>query len=237
MSYSVVAKSLKELGKIEESCLSVVISRHSEQEIIQINTMIQALKGECKLEVVQDKEEELSDIKKVNKVQVFYMTFLPRQLNSLDEYERSDDMDSLDVDTGAYYEFRAQLAFTIGSLRATLQTITGYENKCQRMLLFLAVDRGNLYSAFSEYCHNNGKNIKDEFKNYGTAHSTASKYIQLYKLATAYPRMLVSNSTYNDWFIYGSLFEKYLIASPEMAVRFAEPLKEFEEEYQNAPTV
>ncbi len=235
MAYSKASKVLKELTKIDERTMAVVLSRKDPEQLEELFTLCSGIKNECFREL--DEEQEVTDPqkkgKKANKTTVFYTMFLPRQISFLEAYEENAELDSFSVDVQGYFQFKHEKLhnqFDHHDVEGILTKIGEYEGKCNRLLLLFARDRGFVYQKIKENCAENNISFKQELRRLSLAYSTVSKYIQLYTLIEMYPRILASKSPVIDWITYMSLFQKYLEENEEMGVRFGEPLKEFEEE-------
>ena len=108
--------------------------------------------------------------------------------------------------------------------------ITIFENQANRMLLFLATDRGFIYSKMRE--DSLQKNIirKEYVIGQKQSYTTVNKHIQFHELVLEFPRVLVSYASETEWFKFMNQFKGAIRDYESMKTRMAARLKEFVEE-------
>ena len=111
--------------------------------------------------------------------------------------------------------------------------IIKFENQANRVLLFLASDRGFIYSKMREECLQ--KNfIWKEYVIYvigqKLSYTTVNNHIQFHELVVEFPRVLISSASKTDWFKFMNQFKGAIRYDESMKTRLTASLKEFVEE-------
>ena len=98
------------------------------------------------------------------------------------------------------------------------------------MLLFLASDRGFIYSKMREDCLQKNIIWKEYVIGQKLSCTTVNKHIQLHEIVQEFPRVLVSNAIKTEWFKFTNHFKGAIRDDESMKTRLAANLKEFVEE-------
>ena len=72
-----------------------------------------------------------------------------------------------------------------------------FENQANRVFLFLAGDRGFIYSKMQEDCLQKNIIWKEYVIGQKLSYKTVNNHIQFHKLVVEFPRVLVSNASKN----------------------------------------
>ncbi len=145
-----LVNQLKEMGTIDPTTVSVganALSEEQTRQALQINSII--LSTTLKNQVVPEPKTTKS---KSASVKDTYETFLSKFKKELRKYEEDDSQNDLALSTADYLKFRSDLRenFDISKLRVYLAGINMYEEMANRILLFLAADRGLVYTKSKE---------------------------------------------------------------------------------------
>ena len=150
MSNINLAKKLKKLGSRQETVLAGVADDLTEEEKTNINLTLSKLDQlSNNIRVEEDKPPNQNTTEKPN----FEASFISFK-NDLRAYEESDKMDCLIFSTREYFWFKTDLYQSFNPLyyQRYITEITIFENEANRVLLFLASDRGFIYSKMREDC-------------------------------------------------------------------------------------
>ena len=135
-----LAKELKKLGSRQETVLAGVADQLTEEEKTNINlTLSKTDQLSNNIRVEEDKPLNQNTTEKPN-FEAFFISFK----NDLRAYEESDKMDCLMFSTVEYFRFKTDLyqSFNPSYYQRYIREITIFENQANRVLLFLASDRG-----------------------------------------------------------------------------------------------
>ena len=134
--------------------------------------------------------------------------------------------------TMEYFRFKTDLYQSFNPLyyRRYITEITIFENQANRVLLFLASDRGFNYSKIREDCLQKKIIWKEYVNGQKLSYTTVSKHIQFHELLLEFPRVLVSDAIKTEWFKFMNHFKGAIRDDKSMKTRMVESLKEFVEE-------
>ena len=141
-------------------------------------------------------------------------------------------MDCLMFSTVEYFRFKTDLyqIFNPMHYKRYITEIIMLENQANRVLLFLAGDRGFIYSKMQEDCLQKNIIWKEYVIGQKRSYTTVNNHIQLNKLVVELPRVLVSNASKTEWFKFMNHFKGAIRDDESMKTRMAARLKEFVEE-------
>ena len=141
-------------------------------------------------------------------------------------------MDCLMFSTVEYFRFKTDLyqSFNLLYYKRYITEITMFENQANRVLLFLASDRGFIYSKMQEDCLQKNIIWKEHVIGQKLSYTTVNEHIQFHKLLLEFPRVLVSNASKTEWFKFMNHFKGAKRDDESMKTRMAANLKEFVEE-------
>ena len=114
-------------------------------------------------------------------------------------------------------------------LRYITELIT-FENQANRLLLFLASDRGFIYSKIREDCLQKKITWKGQIIAQKLSYTTVNNHIQFHELVVEFPRILISSASKTDWFKFMKQFKGATRDDDSMKTRLAASLKEFVKE-------
>ena len=223
-----LAKKLKKLGSRQESVLAGVADHLTEEEKTNINLTLNKMHQlSNNIRVEEDKPPHQNTTEEPN-FEAFFISFI----NDLRAYEESDKMDCLMFSKVEYFRFKTDLYQSFNPLyyKRYITEIIMFENQANRVLLFLASDRGFIYSKIQEdYLQKN--NIWKEYViGQKLPYTTVNNHIQFHKLVVEFPRVLVSNASKTEWFKFMNHFKGAIRDDESMKTRMAASLKEFVEE-------
>ena len=223
-----LAKKLKKLGSRQETVLAGVADQLTEEEKTNIKlTLSEMDQLSNNIRVEEDKPPNQNTTEKPN-FEAFFISFK----NDLRAYEKSDKMDCLMFSRVEYFQFKTDLyqSFNPSYYQRYIREVTIFENQAKRVLLFLASDRGSIYSRMRDDCLQ--KNIigKEYVIGQKLSYTTVNKHIQFHELVQEFPRVLVSNASKTEWFKYMSHFKVSIRDDESMKTRLEASLKEFVEE-------
>ena len=145
-----LAKKLKKLASRQETVLASVADHLTAEEKTNVNltlNKIDQLSNNFRVE--EDKLPNQNTTEKPN-FEAFFISFK----NDLRAYEESDKMDCLMFSTVEYFRFKTDLyqSFNLLYYQRYITERNIFENQANRVLLFLASDRGFIYSKLREDC-------------------------------------------------------------------------------------
>ena len=145
-----LAKELKKLGSRQKTVLAGVADRLTEEEKTNINLTLSKMDQHSNnIRVEEDKPPNQNTTEKPL-FEAFFISFK----NDLRAYEESDKMDCLMLSTREYFRFKTDLYQSFNPLyyQRYITEKTIFENQANQVLLFLASDRGFIYSRMREDC-------------------------------------------------------------------------------------
>ena len=222
-----LAKKLKKPGSRRETALAGVADHLTEEEKTNINLTLSKMDQLSNNIRVEDKPPNRNTTEKP----IFEAFFLSFQ-NDLCAYEESDKIDCLMFSTMEYFQFKTDLYQSFNPLyyQRYITEITIFENQANRVLLFLASDRGFIYSKMREDCLQKNIIWKEYVIGQKLSYTTVNKHIQFHELVLEFPRVLVSNASKTEWFKFMNHFKVTIRDEESMKTRMAASLKEFVEE-------
>ena len=193
-----LAKKLKKLGSRQETVLAGVADHLTEEEKTNINLTLSKMEQlSNNIRVEEDKTPNQNTTEKPN-----FETFFKSFENDLRANEESDKMDCLMFSTVEYFRFKTDLYQNLNPFyyQRFIAEITKFENQANQVLLFLAIDRGFIYSKMREDCLQKNIIWKEYVIGQKLSYTTVNKHIQFHELVQEYPRVLVSNTSKTEWF-------------------------------------
>ena len=159
-----LTKRLQKLRSRQETVLAGVADHLTEEEKTTINLILSKrdqLSNNIKVE--EEKPPNQNTTEKAN-FEAFFISFG----NELRAYEDSDKMDCLMFSTVEYFRFKTDLYhnFNPRYYQRYITEIIIFENQANQVLLFIASDRGFIYSKMQEDC------LHEEYYMEGTYHWT-----------------------------------------------------------------
>ena len=211
-----LAKKLKKLGSRQETVLASVADHLMEDEKSNIN-----------IKVEEDKLPNQHTSEKTN-FEAFFISFK----HELRAYEESDKMDCLMFSTVDYFRFKMDLyhSFNPKYYQRYIADLIIFENQANRVLLFLASDRGFIYSKMREDCLQKNITWKEYIIGQKLSYTTVINHIQFHELVVEYPRVLLSGASKTEWFKFMKQFKVAIQNDDSLKTRLATSLKEFVEE-------
>ena len=223
-----LAKKLKKLESRQDTVLAGVADQLTEEEKRKFNLTLSKMDQlSNNIRVEEDKPPNQNTTEKPN-FEAFFKSFK----NDLRAYEESDKMDCLMFSTVEYFRFKTDLYQSFNPLyyQRYVTELIKFENQAYRVLLFLASDRGFIYSKMREDCVQKIIIWKEYVIGQKLSYTTVNKHIQFHELLQEFPRVLVSNVSKTEWFKFLSHFKGAIRDDESMKTRLAASLKEFVEE-------
>ena len=141
-------------------------------------------------------------------------------------------MDSLMFSTVDYFRFKVDLyhSFNPKYYQRYIKDLIIFENQANRVLLFLASDRGFIYSKKRQDCLQKNITWKEYIIGQKLSYITVNNHIQFHELVVEYPRVLISGASKTEWFKFMKQFKGVIQDDDSLKTRLATSLKEFVEE-------
>ena len=142
------AKLIKKALKVDEATLAASSSTLTDVEVNAATKTKERLLSQCRnVKVEQDDNET-----KVKQPKLEFEPFLQSLSMALRKYENDDNLDRLSFSGGRYLTFRRRLEINFNPNEANfyLRENGQNEGQAERILLFLAADRGLVYSKIKE---------------------------------------------------------------------------------------
>ena len=105
-----------------------------------------------------------------------------------------------------------------------------FENQANRVLLFLASDRGFICSKMREDCLQKNIISKENIIRQKLSHTIVNNHIQFHELVVEFPRFLISSASKTEWFKFMNHFKGAIRDDESMKTRSASSVKVFVEE-------
>ena len=223
-----LAKKLKKLGSRQEIVLAGVADHLTEDEKSNFNLVLSKMEQlSNNIKVEEDKLPNLHTSEKTN-FEAFFISFK----HELRAYEESDKMDCLMFSTVDYFRFKVDLyhSFNPKYYQRYITDLTIFENQANRVLLFLASDRGFIYSKMPEDCLQKNIIWKEYIIGQKLSYTTVNNHIQFHELVVEFPRVLISGASKTEWFKFMKQFKGAIPDDDSLKTRLATILKEFVEE-------
>ena len=198
MSNMKFAKSLTKLGSRQETVSAGVADHLTEAEKTNINLTLNEMDQlSNNIKVEEDKPPNQNCREKPN-FEVFFISFK----NKLRAYEESDKIDCLMFSTVEYFRFKTDLYHSSNPkyYKRYITEIITFENQANRVLLFLASDRGFIYSKMREDCLQKNIVWKEYISGKKLSYTTVNNHIQFHELVVELPTVLVSSASTTEWF-------------------------------------
>ena len=219
-----LAKKLKKLGSRQETVLVGVADHLTEDEKSNINHVLSKME---QLSINIKVEEELPSQHTSEKTN--FETFFISFKHELRAYEESDKMDCLMFSTVDYFRFKVDLyhSFNPKYYQRYIADLTIFENQANRVLLFLASDRGFIYSKMREDCLKKNITWKEYIIGQKLSYTTVNNHIQFHELVVEYPIVLISGASKTEWFKFMKQFKGAIQNDDSLKTRLTTSLKEF----------
>ena len=104
------------------------------------------------------------------------------------------------------------------------------ENQANRVLLFLARDRGFIYSKTREDCLQKNITWKEYTVGQKLSYLTVNNHTQFHEFVVEFPRVLIFSASKTEWFKFMKQFKGAIRDDGSVKRRLAASLKEFVEE-------
>ena len=131
-----------------------------------------------------------------------------------------------------YFRFKVDLyhSFNRNYYQRYITDLTIFENQANRVLLFLASDRGFIYSKMREDCAQNNITWKEYIIGQKLSYTTMNNHIQFQELVVEFTRVLISGSSKTERFKFMKQFKGAVQDDDSLKTRLATSLKNFVEE-------
>lgn len=224
----ILARKIKKLGSCQEVVLAGVAEQLTEDEKASITLALGKMDNISRSVRIQEEEPINQCTSGKPKFEPFFENFK----NELRAYEDSDRMDSLMFSSQEYFNFKVDLYknFEPFNYQRYIEAINSFEGQANRILLFLAADRGFIYSKMREDCLMNNMVWKEFLSGRQLSYTMVNNHILFHNLVVKYPRLLISNAAKTEWFTFMKKFEQAIEDDNRMKTRLALDLKEFVEE-------
>ena len=222
-----LANKLKKLGSRQETVLAGVADHLTEEGRTNINLTLSKMDQLSNNIRAKDKPPNQNTADKPN-FAAFFISFK----NDLHAYEESDKMDCVMFSTVKYFRFKTDLSQSFNPFyyQRYSTEIFKFENQANQVLLFLASDRGFLYSKLREDCLQKNIIWKEYVIVQKLSYTTVNNPIQFHELVVEFPRILISSASKTEWFKILNQFKGAIRDDESMKTRLAASLKEFVEE-------
>ena len=223
-----LAKKLKELGSRQETVLAGVADHFTEEEKTNINLTLSKMDQlSINIRVEEDEPPNKNTIEKTN-FEALFISFK----NELRAYQESDKTNCLMFSTVENFQFKTDLYHTFNPMyyQRYITEIIIFENQTNRVMLFLASDRGFIYSKIREDCLRKKIIWKEYIMGQKLSYTTVNNHIQFPELVVEFLRVLISSASKTAWFKLMNQFKGAIRDDKSMKTRLATSLKEFVEE-------
>ena len=221
-----LAKKIKKHGSRQETVLAGVADHLTEDEKSNFNLVLskmEQLSNNIKVE-----GDKLPNQHTKTNFEAFFISFK----HELRAYEESDKRDCLMFSTVDYFRFKVDLyhSFNPKYYQRYIKDLTIFENQANRVLLFLANDRGFIYSKMRQDCLQKNITWKEYIIGQKLSYTTVNNHIQFYELVAEFPRVLISGASKTENFKFMKQFKRVIQDDDSLKTRLATSLKEFVEE-------
>ena len=160
-----------------------------------------------------------------------FETFFISFKHGLRAYEESDKIDCLMFSTVDYFRFKMDLyhSFNPKYYQRYIKDLIILENQPNRVLLFLASDRGFIYSKMREDCLKKIITWKEYIIGQKLSYTTVNNHFQFHEFVVEFPRVLISGASKTEWFKFMKQFKGAIQDDDSLKTRLATSLKEFVE--------
>ena len=223
-----LAKKIKKLGSRQETDLVGIaecLTKEEKSNIILTIGKMEQLSNNIKIE--EDKASNQHTAEKT-KFEVFLISLKLK----LRANEESGKMDGLMFSTVEYFRFKTELYHSFNPMyyQRYITDLNIFENQANLVLLFLATDRGFIYSKMREDCLQKKITRKEYINGQKLSYTTVNNHIQFHKLVAEIPRVLISSASKTEWFQFMKQFRRAIRDNDSMKTRLEASLKEFVEE-------
>ena len=141
-------------------------------------------------------------------------------------------MDCLMFSTVKSFRFKTDLYQRFNPLyyQRYIKDIIIFENQAKRVVLFLASDRGFIYSKMREDCLQKNITWKEYVIGQKLSYTTLNNHIQFHDLVVEFPRVLISSASKTKWCKFLNQYKAAIQDDESMKTRLGASLKEFVEE-------
>ena len=186
-----LAKRLKNLGSRQETVLAGAADHLMEDEKSNFNLVLSKMEQlSNNIKVEEDKLPNQHKSEKTNFEALFRA------------YEESDKMDCLMFSTVDCFRFKVDLyhSFNPKYYQRYITDLTIFENQANRVLLFLASDRGFIYSKMREDCLQKNITRKEYIIGQNLSYTTVNNHIQFHELVIEFARVLIPGASKTECF-------------------------------------
>ena len=223
-----LAKKLKKIGSRQETVLAGVADHLTEDEKSNFKLVLSKMEQlSNNIKVEEDKLPNQHTSEKTN-FEAFFISFK----HEVRAYEESDKMDCLMFSTVDYFRFKLDVYHSSNPkyYQRYIKDLNIFENQANRVLLFLASDRGSIYSKMQEDFLKKNITWKEYIIGQKLSYTTVNNHIQFYELVVEFPRVLISGASQTEWFKFMKQFKGAIQNDDNLKTRLATSLKEFVEE-------
>ena len=221
-----LAKKLKRLGSRQETVLAGVADHLTEEKSNFNLTLSKMDHLSNNIKVEEDKPPNQHTVEKTN-FEAFFISFK----HELCAIEESEKMDCLMFSTLEYFRFQTNLYQSSNPVyyQHYITELIIFENQANRLLLFLASDRGFIYSKMREDCLQKNITWKEYIIGQKLSYTTVNNHIQFHELVVEFPRVLITSASKREWFKLKKQFKGAIRDDELMRTRLTARLKEFVE--------
>ena len=224
-----LAKKLKKLRSRQETVLASVAEHLTEEENSNFNlalSKIDQLYNNIKVE--EDTPSHQNTREKPN-FEALFISFK----HQLCAYEESDKMDCLMFSTAEYFRFKKDLYHSFNPMyyQRYITKLIIFENQANRVMLFLASDRGFIFSKMRKDCLKKNFTGNEYIIRQKLSYTTVNNHIQFHEFVIEFPRVLISGASKIEWFKFMTQFKGAIRDDDSMKTGLAASLKEFVEEH------
>ena len=179
------------------------------------------------IKVEEDKPSNQHTAENTN-FEVFFISFK----HELRAYGESNKMDCLMFSSVEYFRFKTDLYHSFNPMyyQRYITELNMFENQGDQVLLFLASDRGFIYSKKREDCLQKNITWKEYIIGQKLSYTTVNNHIQFHKLVAEFPRALISSASKTERFYFMKQFKGAIKDYDSIKTRLAASLKDFVEE-------
>ena len=193
-----LTKKLKSLGCRQDTVLTGVADHLTEEEKSNINlTLRKKYQLSNNIKVEDDKAPNQHTVEKT-KFEALFISFK----YELRVIEESHKKDCLMFSTVEFFRFKTDLHLSSNPVyyQHYITELIIFENQANRLLLFLASDRGFIYSKMREDCLQKNITWKEYIIGQKLSYTTVNNRIQFHELVVEFPRVLTISASKTERF-------------------------------------
>ena len=223
-----LAKKLKKLGSRQETVLAGVAKHLTEEQKSNIDLTLSKMDQLSNNIKVEEDTPSHQNTEEKPTFEVFFISFQ----HELRAYDESDKVDCLMFSIAEYFWLKMDLYhnFNLMYYQRCITELIIFEYQENRVLLFLASDRGCIYSKMREDCLQENITWKEYNIGQKLSYTTVNNHIQLHEFLVEFPRVLISTASKTEWFKFMKHVKGAIRDDDSIKMRLAASLKEFVEE-------